>query len=106
MKFGVVLSGVDPEIVFNALRLADFACGKGDEVKIFLLGKGVELEQIEDQKFDVQGLVKSVVDHGAKILACGTCLTLRSQEETEICPISTMSDLYDLIYESDKVMTF
>jgi hypothetical protein len=30
MKLGLVISGCDPETVWNALRLANFALGQGD----------------------------------------------------------------------------
>ena len=43
---------------------------------------------------------------GGKVLACGTCLKLRQSEGTEICPLSTMNDLYQLVNECDKVLTF
>ena len=45
------------------------------------------------------------VDAGGKILACGTCLKLRHNEGSELCPVSTMKDLYELIRDADKVVT-
>lgn len=39
VKLGVVIAHRDPETVFNALRLAHFALGKGDQVEVFLIGK-------------------------------------------------------------------
>jgi hypothetical protein len=43
---------------------------------------------------------------GGKILACGTCIKSRNQEGTEMCPLNTMKDMYEIIKESDKVVTF
>ncbi len=43
---------------------------------------------------------------GGKILACGTCLKIRHSEGSEMCPLSTMGDLYEIVQESDKVLTF
>jgi len=43
---------------------------------------------------------------GGKIYACGSCIKSREQEETEMCPISTMKDMYAIVKESDKVVTF
>jgi multimeric flavodoxin WrbA len=37
---------------------------------------------------------------------CGTCIKSRNQEGTEMCPINTMKDMYEIIKESDKVVTF
>jgi len=44
--------------------------------------------------------------HGVIILACGTCIKSRDQEGTEMCPINTMKDMYEIIKERDKVVTF
>ena len=41
-------------------------------------------------------------DKGGQILVCGTCLKLRHTDGTELCPLSTMANLYKLINESDK----
>ncbi|MCK5235716.1 MAG: DsrE family protein [Deltaproteobacteria bacterium] len=106
MKLGIVITGILPETVFNAFRLANFSIKEGDDVAVFLLGEGVELEEINDKRFDVQAQVRSFVDIGGKIMACGTCLKLRDSEGTDICPVSTMKDLHELIKDSDKVMTF
>jgi uncharacterized protein involved in oxidation of intracellular sulfur len=52
--------------------------------------------------------MKTSVDNGGEIYACGTCLKLRQRHSTgsEMCPLSTMQDLYDLINWSDKLVTF
>jgi uncharacterized protein involved in oxidation of intracellular sulfur len=49
--------------------------------------------------------MQSFVDEGGEILACGTCLKLRNLEGTQLCPLSTMKDLYELIRDSDRVIT-
>lgn len=41
-----------------------------------------------------------------KIFACGTCLTLREQNATETCPLSTLKNLYEIVRDCDKVLTF
>ena len=41
MTPGIVVSSDDAETVWNALRLANFTLARGDEVKLFLFGKGV-----------------------------------------------------------------
>lgn len=106
MKFGIVLSSNDPETVFNAIRLANYARNEGDDVSIFLLGKGVELDTMGNGPFEIHKGAKSFLDAGGKILACGTCLELRDSEGSEICPVSTMGELYDLIDTSDRLVTF
>ncbi len=105
MKLGIVISSNDAETVWNALRLGNLSLTKGDEVNCFLLAKGVEAEGLSSEKFDVQAQMEKFVEAGGQILACGTCLKIRKSEGTELCPLSTMEDLYRLIDESDKVLS-
>jgi uncharacterized protein involved in oxidation of intracellular sulfur len=105
-KLALVLTQTDPETVFNAFRVAQYALEQGDEVRMFLLGKGVELERIKDPKFDVQEKARAFQAAGGRILACGTCLQMRDSPGSALCPVSTMSDLYGLIRNSDRVLTF
>lgn len=106
MKLGIIIYSSDPETVWNAFRLGNFAGKAGDEVRVFLLGKGVECESIDTAKFKVSGEMKQFVDSGGKILACGTCLKIRHRSGSAICPLSSMQDLYGLIKTSDKVISF
>lgn len=106
MKIGIILNSNEPETAWNALRLGIEALNKKNSAKIFLLGKGVEIENLQDQKFDVQKMVKAFKKRNGLILACGTCLKIRDKNESKICPISTMEELLQLIEESDKIITF
>lgn len=49
----------DPEIAWNALRLGSEALSTGNEVSMFLLGGGVEIENIKDGAFNVAAAPKS-----------------------------------------------
>lgn len=106
MKLGIIISTADTETVFNALRLGNFAIDEGDMVKVFLLGKGVELDKIEDGQFNVREQTEVLLSTGGMIMACGTCLQLRNSKGSDMCPISTMKDLYQLIKDMDRVVTF
>ena len=106
MKLGIVIYSNDPETVWNAFRFGVFAHKQGDTVSAFLLGKGVEAESLDSEKFDVIGQIRQFSETGGTILACGTCLKIRQSKGTDICPISTMQDLHALIRDSDKVVTF
>lgn len=106
MKLGIVISTNEPETAFNALRLGNFALKERDEVRVFLVSKGVELDLLDDPAFDVRGQAQALLGGGGKIMACGTCLKLRDSGGSEICPLSTMKDLYELIRDSDKVVSF
>jgi len=105
MKLGIVIYSNDTETVWNAFRLGVFSLKQKDMVKVFLLANGVEAESLDTDKFKVTEQIQEFVDNGGQILACGTCLKIRNSEGSEICPLSTMNDLYQLIKESDKVIS-
>lgn len=105
MKIGMVIQSNDPEIVWNAFRFANTSLNSNHIVKAFLLGKGVEVEQIKSDKFDVQSVVKTFLEKRGELQACGTCLESRNRESA-ICPVSTMSNLLRIVEESDKVLVF
>jgi hypothetical protein len=44
MKLGMIITRSDAETVFNALRLALYSLEQGDHVRIFLSGRGVEID--------------------------------------------------------------
>jgi sulfur relay (sulfurtransferase) complex TusBCD TusD component (DsrE family) len=105
VKLGMIITQIDPETVFIALRLALYSLGQGDEVRIFLSGRGVEIDLIEDPKFDVKAQAQKVQDAGGQFLACGACLKLRNSKGSEICPLSTLKDQYEIVRDSDRIVT-
>ena len=107
MKLTIILSTHKAETNWNVLRLANLALKKGDEVSIFLVGEGVEYDKFSTEKFDVKTLVDTFLKSDkAKIIACGTCMKLRQQGSTEVCPMGGLEDFYKLVAENDKVLTF
>lgn len=106
MKIGIVVYSNDSETVWNAFRFANFALNEGDEIKVFLLGKGVECESLDTDKFKVTEQMQTLVDNGGEIFACGSCLEIRQSEGSEVCPLSTMKDLYEIVNKSDRIVTF
>jgi len=106
MNIGMIIYSNDPETVWNAFRFGNFALDEGDSVKVFLLAKGVECESLNTDKFKVSDQIRRFIENGGKIFACGTCLTIRKKEGSEICPLSTMQDMYDIVKWSNKVITF
>ena len=106
MKIGIVIASNDAETCWNALRYGKFALGQGDAVKVFFMGKGVEYQKISTDKFNTVDQAEKLMRGGGRIFACGSCIKSREQEGSEMCPISTMKDMYDIVKESDKVVTF
>ena len=105
LKIGIIISQTDPETVWNALRFANTAILEDHQIKIFLLGAGVEIESIENEKFNVKEQLDKLNQLGGTMLACGTCIKSRNMQ-FEVCPISTMKDMLKIVTESDKVLTF
>jgi uncharacterized protein involved in oxidation of intracellular sulfur len=52
-----IISTDEGETIYNAMRLANVGVNRGDEVSVFMLGKGVLFEQQESEMFDVMGQV-------------------------------------------------
>ena len=105
MKLGIIINSNDPETAWNALRLGNTALEAGHEVCVFLMGSGVEIENIKNETYDVSGTLSTFLNSSGTLLACGTCLKSR-QQDSGVCPISTMADLLAMIADSDKVVTF
>ena len=106
MKIGTVIYANDSETVWNAFRLANFTLAMGDEVTVFLLGKGVEWESLDTDKFKVTEQLQTFVSQGGKIFTCGTCLEIHQLEAPEIFTVATLNDLYEIVKDSDRIITF
>jgi len=48
-----IISTDDAETAYNAMRLANVAVKKGDDVSVFMLGKGVLFEKSGNSPFNV-----------------------------------------------------
>ncbi len=105
MKLGMIITQTDPETVFNALRLALYSLEQGDLMRIFLSGRGVEIDQIEDPRFKVRSEAQKVLDAGGQFYACGACLKLRNSAGSEVCRLSTLNDHYEIVRASDRLVT-
>jgi len=105
MKLGIVLYSNDPETVYQAFRLGVFALEKGDEVRMFLLARGVECEDLDTEAFRITDQIRYFLDAGGRTFSCTSCMRIREKGSTEACPLSTMADLYDIVADSDRLVT-
>lgn len=105
-SIGIVIYSNDDETVWNAIRFANYSKTQGDTVSIFLLGKGVELDNIVKTNSNVKEQTDDFLKNGGTILGCGTCLQSRKNNEPKVCKFSSMTDLYDVIRKSNTVLTF
>ena len=103
---GIVMYSNDVETLWNALRFANYAKSQGDTVSIFLLGKGVELDNLVKTNPDLQEQTTTFLNSGATILGCGTCLQSRKNDAPQVCKFSSMDALYALIRKNKIVLTF
>ena len=53
MKVLFIISTDDGETIYNAMRLANVGVKRGDEVSVFMLGKGVLFEKSGTEQFNV-----------------------------------------------------
>ncbi len=106
MKIGIVIGTNEAEVVWNAFRFGVTSLKANHEAKVFLINKGVEIEDIKDEKYNLKEQADLFIKNKGQILACGTCLRSRKKEGSAVCPISTMQDLLKIVEESDKVLTF
>ncbi len=103
---GVILCSNDIETIWNAFRFAAFSKAEGDTVIVYLLGKGVELEALAKTNKDLKVQVNTFIQNGGFVLGSGLCLRNRKYGEPYICKLSSMEDLYNLIKNSKKTLTF
>ena len=106
MKLGIVISSNHPETVWNAFRLGNFSLKENDYTQIFLMANGVEAENLSTDQFNVSEQMELFLANGGTLFACGTCIRIRKKNSSELCPMSTMADLYQIINQSDKVISF
>ena len=106
MKIGVIIYSNDPETVWNAFRFGNFCRAWGDDATFFLLGKGVECKSLDTDIFKVNEQLQTFIDTDGKIFACGTCLEMRQLQAPEAFTVATMKGMYEIVKESDRVITF
>lgn len=67
MAWLYVVSTNDAETVYNAVRLANVSLNKGKEVNLFMLGKGVEFNEIPTEEFDVSSQIEEFHANGGEL---------------------------------------
>jgi len=111
MKISIIIYTNDSETTWNAFRFANTSRSFDNEVKIFLLGKGVEAAQTGTLQYDVLEQARIFHESGGKIICCGVCCESRMLEMPFLlddlqCDTGTMRQLYAMVAEADKVLTF
>jgi uncharacterized protein involved in oxidation of intracellular sulfur len=103
------------EKAYNALRLAMNLQKEHAEsqIWIFLMADAVNCalanQKTPDGYYNVERMLKSVLNKGGQVKACGTCADARGLRELafiEGVEISTMSQLSQWVLEADRGLTF
>lgn len=106
MKIGIILSTNDPEEVWNTFRFGNVALKENHEVRVFLVNKGVEAEDIKSERFPVKEQMQTFIDNKGDLLACGTCMKNRLKQESNFCPIATLDDMLQIVEWADRLVNF
>ena len=103
------------EKAYNAMRLAMMIQKEqvDVEVRVFLMADAVTCaipkQSTPQGYYNLERMLKSVIQKGGIVKACGTCSDARGIREISLIEgveISTMSQLVAWTVEADKVLTF
>ncbi len=103
------------ERVYNGLRLAQALLKKEpqDEVTVFLMADAVvggkAGQKTPDGYYNVERMLKRVINGGGRVLLCGTCMDARGLDDPALIEgarRSTMDELAGATVEADKVLVF
>jgi uncharacterized protein involved in oxidation of intracellular sulfur len=103
------------EKAYNAFRLAlTLQREHADtQIWIFLMADAVFCalpnQKTPDGYYNLERMLKGLINKGAQIKACGTCADARGLRELNLIEgveLSTMSQLAQWVVEADKVLTF
>jgi peroxiredoxin family protein len=103
---GIIISSGDAETVWNALRLGIAAQSKGDTVVIFVINKGVDVFMKDTSEFDIANTSLQFVKKGGDIYTCATCASRRHTDNVNMCTITSIYDLYEIVKRSKKIVAF
>ena len=116
MKMLIVLNDAPygSERAYNGLRLAgSLAKQPGAEVKVFLIGDAAACakrgQKVPSGYYNVQTMLTALVQRGARIGVCGSCMDARGIAEPELAEgtrRSSMDELTAWTLETEKVITF
>lgn len=107
MRLGIVIYSSHAETVWNAFRLGLFSVKQSDSVTIFLLAQGVECESLHADQFPFRTLMQHRGER-AKLRA----FRMPQLQAGSAGPGSrrrnrqTPQDLYEIVRDSDKVVSF
>jgi len=106
MKIGIILTTKEYETIWNALRVATEAKNRKHEVKVFLMGEAVDLENLTHNKFDVMAQISAFISAGGKFIVRGEIPSDINTDEAKTFIYSAMNKCIDVIEWADKIVSF
>lgn len=99
---------------YNGLRLAGaLSKHEGEQVKMFLIGDAASCakagQKVPQGYYNVDVMLRHVVQHGGEIGVCGTCMDARGITEAELAEgtrRSTLDHLTEWTQWADKILVF
>ncbi|MCF7918387.1 MAG: DsrE family protein [Candidatus Cloacimonetes bacterium] len=117
MKILIVINDAPygTEKAYNALRLAMTLVSEHEEVEplIFLMadavGCAIPNQLTPKGYYNIETMLKFVIENGVPVRACGGCLLARGFEKIELIPgvkRSTMLEFTEWNVDADKIISF
>ena len=94
------------ELGYNLLKMALYTLGQSDDVPAYVLfmNGGVKLPAGDDQP--VLDSIKTLIDKGAEVLVCGTCLSYYGlTDKLKVGAVSNMYEILGRMQKAAKVIT-
>ena len=105
MQITMIICQDSPEVLWNSFRLANMMLEGMDDVSMFLNGPSVRYEELESERFPLKELAKIFTLSEGELFAWGKLLELHGVKEG-YHKKATQKKLYELIKESDKIISF
>lgn len=111
MKWSLIVSSspTGSDAVFNALRLAREAHGRGHKVRLFLVNDAVDAARKDFTGEEVRDLLDGCVADALPVKVCTTCVNrcgISTGGVREDVALAGMADLVAWIEDADRVLTF
>lgn len=101
------------ERTYNGLRLAGALAGRGNDVHVFLMGDAAPAAKSGQHDssaiYDIEAMMKTLVDKGTPIKVCGSCLDSRGVTADQLIAGTqrgTLSELADWSEQAETVLVF
>ena len=96
----------DPQLGYNLMKMAIYTLSESEDVpaSVLFMNSGVKLVAGDEQQ--VIDSVNKLIEKGAEVLVCGTCLDFYGlKEQLKVGEVSNMYDILSRMQEAGKVIT-